>query len=650
MAPVIDSPGVEFLRPTLDSSDAAVGNGMAKPWGWAGSITEFGQLLLDDWLQALQRHTRGLTTEDASTAQITAWRDEWNVLQTAFATPLLRDAAGRWTIVFEFELPFEGGRRPDVVVLAGETVVVLEFKQSPLVTAAHIDQVRAYARDLADYHEASHFRHVEPLLVTTNETTLDLARGPVRVVGRDALAAALARIATPGEIDRWSWLNAPYAPLPALVTAARRIFRHEHLPHVRSALDERIPERLDTIHSIIDRAKEAGQRSLILVTGAPGAGKTLVGLRLVYEHGSERPTATLLSGNGPLVHVLQDALRSSAFVRDLKKFTTSYGTGKRQPSHHVIVFDEAQRAWDESYVFLKKGIAASEPQILVGIADALPGWAVLVGLIGTGQEIYSGEEAGIGQWAEAVRRSGQEWNVVCPPSLAHEFTGLPVTEHVDLALDVPLRARRADLIHDWVRLTLSGLLPEAAAIASRIDQSAFPLYVTRDIEVVRRYIASRYGDDHPDARYGLICSSHARRLHQLPDPDFVTGLDFQSKRFFKIARWFNDGQESDQSGCGLQVVISEFECQGLELDLPVVCWGDDFMWAGAGWTRRPRKRKYPQADPERLLENAYRVLLTRGRDGLIVWVPRELPAMDATYDALRRAGMRELDATNVELT
>ena len=213
--------------------------------------------------------------------------------------------------------PLRAAGRPDVVVVAGQSVIVLEFKGAPIAGAAQRDQVEAYARDLREYHEASHWRDVHPVLVLANSKAPATTMGDLRVCGRASLADVLRTLASDGQTDFEEWLSAPYAPLPSLVSAARRIFQHERLPHVRRALAARIPETVKLVDDLILEARQAGQRRLVLVTGVPGAGKTLVGLRIVYERAEAKAESTFLSGNGPLVKVLQSALGSTVFVRDL---------------------------------------------------------------------------------------------------------------------------------------------------------------------------------------------------------------------------------------------------------------------------------------------------------------------------------------------
>ena len=534
-------------------------------------------------------------------------------------------------IVFEFELPFEGGRRPDVVVLAGRSILVLEFKSSPIVDAAQIDQAGAYARDLAEYHEATHWRDVAAVLVATSFKGTRRNVGGVTICPPNELAEELTAKATTGTIDFDTWLSAPYAPLPSLVAAARRIFNHEPLPHIKRALALGIPEVVGLVDEIVAGAERNDRRRAVFVTGVPGAGKTLVGLRAVYERSNGKALSTFLSGNGPLVAVLQDALKSTVFVRDLHKFITSYGSSSRVPEQHVLVFDEAQRAWDSGYMFKQKGIAHSEPELLVAIAGRLAGWAALVGLVGTGQAIYSGEEGGLPLWREALATGADDWEIFCPPSIADHFSDLDVFVHPELELQVPLRARRGERLHQWVTAVLDGRLREADSEADALRKADYPIYVTRDLEEAKEYAEERYRNE-PDRRFGLVASSHANNLedHGVDNTWFAT-------RRTNVAKWFNEPRRDSRSCCALTGPVTEFQCQGLELDLPIVCWGDDLLWSHNDWLLRPRRRRYPIEDPETLLRNTYRVLLTRGRDALIIWVPGDT-RLDETARALEVAG------------
>jgi hypothetical protein len=475
---------------------------MGEGCGWAGSVREFLSTSREQVLDSLRDHHDRLMGSQASRSQNVAWEVELSTMSESLRLCLAADAtiAERWSVIFEFELPLEGGRRPDLVVLAGTAVLVLEFKSHALPTVADIDQVVGYARDLGAYHAGCRDLHIAPMLVLG-----DAAPGYARLyrdvilTGGDSLARYLEVESASGEIDLHEWLDAPYSPLPTLVEAARRIFRHEPLPHVQRAISLGIPQTVDLLAGLAEQAGLEGLRILAFVTGVPGAGKTLVGLRLVYERSGVDGRATFLSGNGPLVTVLQDALQSRVFVRDLHAFIKTYGLSERKvPQEHVIVFDEAQRAWDADYMRLKRGTDASEPDLFVRVGERIGGWVTLVGLVGEGQEIHSGEEAGIAQWRLAALppAATQRWRIHCPPRLASQFEGLDVSAHDELDLTVTLRSRRAEQLHQWVGLLLEGSLSLAARVALQIHEQLYRLYLTRDLDEARRYATACFDERH----------------------------------------------------------------------------------------------------------------------------------------------------------
>jgi hypothetical protein len=410
---------------------------------------------------------------------------------------------------------------------------------------------------------------------------------------------------------------------------------------VKRALAAGLPETVKLLARLTEGAAEGGERLLAFVAGVPGAGKTHVGLRLVYERSNEAGRGTFLSGNGPLVAVLQDALRSRVFVRDLHAFIRTYGINKttEAPREHGLVFDEAQRAWDRHYHGTQRQVDASEPELLVQISERVPEWSALVGLVGDGQEIHSGEEAGLGKWRDAARppNATRPWKVHCPPRLASTFIDPPVQAHELLDRKVSLRNRRAERFHDWVALLLGGVIPEAGGRAFPIQADGFPIYLTRVLDEAKEYVRDRYVGQ-PGKRYGLLASSHAKGLDR-----FGVNNSYMATSRMNIAKWYNAPADDQRSCCALVQPVTEFGCQGLELDLPILCWGPDVMWRNGEWQLSPVRRRYPQTDPSQLLINTYRVLLTRGRDGVVIWVP-PMPVLHETEHILLAAGVRGIPA------
>jgi hypothetical protein len=329
------------------------------------------------------------------------------------------------------------------------------------------------------------------------------------------------------------------------------------------------------------------------------------------------------------------------FVKDLHRVVLAYGKQARLPRENILVFDEAQRAWDHDHVERKHGISKSEPDLLVGIGERVPDWCVLVGLVGGGQEIHTGEEAGMDQWAAAISDANASlpWSVWCADKLRDTFEGFEVSCDERLDLTVSLRSRRAEVLHAWVAEVIDGSAPaltSAARKATTIQAQGFPMYLTRNLDDAKRYATWRYREE-PEKRYGLVASSHAKVL-----PKHGVDNGFQAtNRLMNFGRWYNAPRDDERSCCALRIPVTEFGCQGLELDLPIVCWGEDMRWTGADWLLTPIRRKVPQEDPQQLLRNAYRVLLTRGRDGFVVWLPPD-ERLDQTEVALLAAGLKPL--------
>jgi len=604
------------------------------PQGWAGTVSDFlatgptGPILL------LREAHADLYHQPPSGGQEQVWEGELRILREALSR--CRDARD-WGIVLEYELPFEGGRRPDALILAGERVLVLEFKEKPAAIPADVDQVRAYARDVAEYHSESHGRDVLALLVLASGSGADREVESVHIVTPGSLAAKIDDLAGRGnQIDLPRWLAGSYAPLPSLVEAARRVFKDEPLPAIRRADSAGVNRLITWLHQLVFQASEQRERHLVLITGAPGAGKTLVGLQFVHESQvRDEPSATFLSGNGPLVEVLQGALHSTIFVRPMRNFILEYGVRKRgRPNSHVFVFDEAQRAWDIDYMTQKHSHPYSEPAVLLRLASELPDWGVVVGLVGEGQEIHVGEEAGMAQWVTALTEAPSSFKLHLPPHLSPIFQQFQPKVNERLNLTVSLRTHRAEHVQDWVRAFIAGDVAGARGHAQALKAQAFDMYVATDLLRAKRYAFERYGAT--EKRFGLLASAKAHNLAAL-------GIDngFNGTRR-SVAAWYNAPPSDPRSSCQLSRPATEFQCQGLELDLPIICWGDDLRWEQQTWHSYARTAR--AHDSHQLRLNSYRVLLTRGRDGFVIYLPDNLPdgQQAVLLKLMHDAGMSEL--------
>jgi hypothetical protein len=610
------------------------------------------------------------SVQDASPEQERAWRDSIPPLQREVQEVLHQNAAASgYSTILEYELPMEF-RRPDVVFLVGRGVVVVELKGKQVPTQADVDQAAAYARDLRCYHRECAGRNVSAILVPTRATGYLGERNGVHVAGPDAVDGLLDRFGgrnvAPAVTAEAFLREDAYRPLPTLVESARQLFRQHEIwaiPRARAATQPAV----DHIAAVIHEAAATGTRRLILLTGVPGAGKTLVGLQTVHARFLDdlavprpdgKPTAAgvFLSGNGPLVQVLQyelgrDGGEGKVFVRGVKNYVSRYSARPGLvPPEHVLVFDEAQRAFDAEQVREKHAKTAgfkagkSEPEHLIEFADRIPGWCVVVGLIGSGQEIHTGEEGGLGQWRRAVDGSTKraEWEVHGPPSVGGIFDGFARfhSERV-LSLDTEIRYHLARHISVFVDQLLSASAPVPRPdLAGRLDGEGFHLRLTRDLSVARAYLRERYRED-PSARFGLVASARDRDLQQFGVPN-----GYHDTKNLRIGPWYGDA-ESEAGGLScrhLTSCVTEFGAQGLELDATLVAWGTDLQLTNATWSDAKARRYKKGArikDPLRLRLNSYRVLLTRGRDACVVFVP-PLYEMDETFEFLKSAGFQLL--------
>jgi hypothetical protein len=610
-----------------------------------------------------------------------AWEEELDILRT-----VLGGLAG--TIYLEFDVP-RLGSRIDAVLVAGPAVFPMEFKcgESRFRVADH-NQAWDYALDLKNFHAASHEAPIFPILVATQADVADAAwqpaypdgvRPPYRCGARHlhgVLQAGLAQSSGP-EIDGEAWGAALYQPTPTIIEAARALYARHSVEaisrHDAGARNLRLTSV--GVEEIIERARGNREKAIVFVTGVPGAGKTLVGLNVATRRrtfGEAR--AVYLSGNGPLVAVLQEALardelarlgntdrkgavrqRVKPFIQNVHHFRDEGVRTTSAPYDHVVIFDEAQRAWTRAktsdFMRRRKKIAnfdRSEPEFLISYLDRHEAWAVVVCLVGGGQEIHTGE-AGIGEWLDAVRARFPHWRVFVSPNLTDsEYAAQPALERLGsvasvdwddrLHLATSMRSFRSENVSAFVKAVLDCDTASARALLAEITRR-YPIAVTRDLARAKDWIR---GHARGTERYGLVASSQAQRLkpHAI---DVRVNVD--------PVQWFLNDRHDTRSSYYLEDAATEFQVQGLELDWVCVTWDADLRrhaeswrylsFRGDAWTtiHKEQRRRY--------LLNAYRVLLTRARQGMVIFVPpgdqsdpTRAPAFyDDTYQYLTGLGV-----------
>ena len=588
---------------------------------------------------------------------------------------------------FEFAIP-RMGKRADAVLVVGDCIFVIEFKVgSDSFERYAIEQVEDYALDLKNFHEGSHNLSIVPILVATEAATsrdvqlelaLDLVAEPLCLTVADlgpVIAMIAARHKVP-EFDARAWADSGYRPTPTIIQAATALYARHNVEDIMRYDAENLARTEDTVTRVIETCRTHNQKAICFITGVPGAGKTLAGLNIATRRSENKDGehATFLSGNGPLVDVLREALTRDyrartkskastagrsveAFIQNIHHFRDEYIHSPAAPSDHVVIFDEAQRAWSRTqaskFMQQKRGLAdfsQSEPEFLLGVMDRHPDWCTVVCLVGGGQEINVGE-AGLSEWMAALRDRFPHWQVhasqqICQPDYdlnndAQAFIGEErVSLSEDLHLAVSMRSFRAETVSDFISHLLNGDA-EAARVAS-VKLDRYPIRLTRDLNAAREWLRQQARGSE---RFGLVASSGAMRLR--PEGLHVkAGID--------PPNWFLNDRTDVRSSFYLEDVASEFDVQGLELDWTAVCWDADLRFVDEDWQGYNFKGTKWQSVNDRFrrlyLKNAYRVILTRARQGMIIFVPRgdaedstRPPSYyDGTYDFLRAGGLQPL--------
>jgi hypothetical protein len=612
-------------------------------------------------------------------AQRTAWEYQINHLRT-----IVRKLPNAHAYM-EFLIP-RMGRRADLILLTDGFVFVIEYKLGARqFDRSSVDQVYGYGLDLKHFHEPSHGLPIVPILVATDAPCNgdlnprwdnDGLAKPL-CVNADGLLPAIHYVRRTGNgiaFDVEAWESGRYRPTPTIVEAAQALYQGHAVEEISrsEAGAENLTKTADYAANAIEAAKRDGRKIICFITGVPGSGKTLAGLNLATArqraHSDEH--AVFLSGNGPLVEVLREALsldavarareagvstskteedrRAQSFIQNIHHFRDEALADPGPPVEKVAVFDEAQRAWNSEqtskFMQTKRGqhdFSMSEPEFLLSVMDRHPDWCAIICLVGNGQEINTGE-AGIEEWLRALEGRFPHWQVHIPETLSHSCHLAEAVSAPALHLATSLRSFRAERLSDFIGHVIDGNAAAAREVKGTLTN--FPLYITRDLALARQWLrAKRRGNE----RTGLLASSNAARLK--PHGVFV-------KAKIEPAKWFLAPNDDVRSSDALEDAATEFDIQGLELDWTCVCWDANYRRAGDQWQamqfKGTRWQTVNDEDRKAYVANAYRVLLTRARQGMVVFVPpgscedgTRTPAVyQAIYDFLKACSFEDLAA------
>jgi schlafen family protein len=633
-------------------------------------------------------------------AQIEAWHEQAIVLKSSLSDlTAIFPEAHQWTILLEFSIP-RRQRRIDAVLLARDIIFVLEFKTGIGETGwSAARQAEDYVLELFDFHLPSRDRTIIPIVVAakhkfSNTSATEYLDHQVTLATPDHLAQVLLpvyRSCSKPEADTINcevWDKGMYRPVPTIIEAATALYSGtpvREIAHAHSG-SENLNATTEFILAAAQEAQSNNEKVICFVTGIPGAGKTLAGLNLVHnrelQSGGQQGLA-FMSGNSPLVKILREALvtefskqsgtskkqarrKVSAFIQNIHQFVEDNldREESEQPHEHFIVFDEAQRAWDAEHNekrHRKKGSRwhVSEPEMVLSIMNRHAGWAVVVALVGGGQEIHQGE-AGLAEWGRTLKTKYSHWHVFASPEaldggdsvagsvlFSDPSLEMKVNRNTALHLKTCIRSYKAERLAEWVNRVLNG--DSAGAEETSKSFARFPVMITRDLREAKDWVRN---NTRGMRRCGFVASSGAARLRAF---GIETSKGFRDG--YSYTDWFLKPPSNVRSSFQLEVAATEFEIQGLELDNVAMCWGGDFVWNPKfrSWFASEFKgtRWLPVRSPDRYerIRNKYRVLLTRSRERLVIWVPTgnendatlRTNEMDNTFHYLLECGARVLE-------
>ena len=638
------------------------------------SIADFIQ---EDDLNILGTLAKNHGYQTLEKSQQNAWERQITILKSQLA-----ELTGY--IYFEFSIP-RMGKRVDNIVILGDKIFLLEFKIGSEQYDKHaIDQVIDYALDLRNFHEGSHYANLIPILIAEKAPIFENNFQTVQNLDHAILLNAhnLHEFFKPYDsnslMDVAAWEQSSYKPTPTIIEAAQALYQNHDVEEITrsDAGAKNLSATANCISNIIEQAKQGNKKAICFVTGVPGAGKTLAGLNIANQRlkVAEDEHAVFLSGNGPLVQVLQEALarnraiknkikketalkETRAFIQNIHHFRDEYLKNSQAPTEKVVVFDEAQRAWNQhqtsKFMSQKRGQSdfnQSEPEFLIEVMNRHQNWCVIVCLIGGGQEINTGE-AGLVAWMQALQSSYPDWQVHYSNLIVNQdnylqdaaiknWLSTTGVEQNHLHLATSVRSFRSEKVSAWVHALLD--MDEQAKSLWKEIQSNYPIVLTRDLQKAKAWVkAQAKGSE----RYGLVASSGARRLK---------ALGVHVKNEIDVANWFLNPKYDVRSSYFLEDVATEFDVQGLELDWVCLAWGENFYYQDNQWHYQSFKgckwQNINKEEDKQFTKNAYRVLLTRARQGMVIWIPegsesdntRQKEFYDGTYQYLKSIGINEL--------
>lgn len=635
---------------------------------------------------------------DQKQQQTKTWADTVEIVKEFFTKTASKISdLENWGLLYEYKIP-RRAKRIDVVLLSKNLIFVLEVKNhQDSFNSADIAQLEDYCLDLRDFQFESKDRIIIPILLCTNAPTIQNEISKSEDFVQKTLFANTNNLSDTilsvtklfadktDNISLEDWSYSKYSPTPTIIEAAQILYSGQNVSEIsRShAGAENLTSTTNAVIDAIKQAQKTKSKIICFITGVPGAGKTLAGLNIVHNREFQTENKELgvfLSGNSPLVKVLSEALardfsrredvnkaeakrRVKTFIHNVHEFIDEYYLDKTKlPVDRVLIYDEAQRAWTKEHKTKKSNgeIKESEPEVLLSIMNRFADWAVIIALVGGGQEINTGE-AGLREWGKSIEEKFTDWKVYISPELKQgdHSTGnltlfektpgnVEVVEDQNLHLKVSIRSYKAQELSQWVGLVLENKNEEANLIFKN-KMKHYPVFISRNLETAKIWLKKKARGTR---RTGIVASSGGRRLKAFGYDPFH-GLRGDSSQD-ELGAWYLNSAHDVRSSNFLEIIATEYAVQGLEIDWAGIFWDADLRRANGNWNFKQFKGTKWQtvADEQRkqFILNKYRVLLTRAREGMIIWIPEgdktditRLPEFyQETFDYLISCGIKSI--------
>ncbi len=621
----------------------------------------FGDVIFKFWVDYLSMYMESIMSEDnklhhgnsVSQSQKDAWFDCFKFIAENLKG--LNASHREFELIFEYSLPGTVHNRPDVFLLTNDKVIFLEFKRkiAPQVDDHKDDVAQAigYKEQLINHHECTKQKALKVFtyLVCTNEYAKSRNFRGVDILTRDNFCKEISWQLENEKNCSFTdeWLTSIKTEMPDMIKAIEMMYRDNKIPYMSDVNSN----SLKMVKRVIERTKKCHKKLLILIDGVPGAGKTAIGQSIVFEENKNgKANAVYLSGNGPLIEVLQYQINqiqgskhaAENVIQGMKEFKSSYfvnnqGRKPNVPEQAILVFDEAQRAWDANQM---NRCGLSEPEGLLELGNRIYnqyGYCVIVGLYGNGQSIYKGEEVGIPLWEEALKRN-DDWYLFASEELVNKIhiSEKLKCKNTSMHLSASLRANFIDC-SKWVEQAIgrkNTSFIKAKEELSKLQKTSMRIYITRDISRVENRI-KEIDQNHPNWNYGYFHSNLANeKVMKEVFKNTKTKAIFPNNivRNGEYGPWYLGECKNLNKTC------SVFGNQGLELDVPILLFGGDYKRENGQWIIANDYRLYGYNDAETIVENNYRVLLTRARKKMIIVVPNT-KELDETYEYFINMGV-----------